>query len=271
METKSQQPSKITMPLAVVIAGALIAGAVIISNGKGTPAPATNTAAAQQQATTATVAKLSIRPISESDHIQGNPLSPIEMFVFTDFECPYCKQFHATMKSIMANFGSAGKIVWINRDFPLVQLHSNAPKEAQASECVAALGGNTAYWKFIDKIFEVTPSNNGLDLTQMPTFAQNAGVSVSDFNACVTSNKYSDVVDTDTREAESTGGRGTPFTIFAVKNPINQSQIDNINALANTFGPDTFVISDDKKMVSMSGALPTGIVANLINILLGSS
>lgn len=104
-------------------------------------------------------------PVTKADHILGSIDAPVKIVEYSDLECPFCKQFHNTMQKIMSEYGTE-KVAWVFRQFPLSQLHSKAPKEAEASECVAELGGNDAFWKFIDKINEVTPSNNKLDQAQ---------------------------------------------------------------------------------------------------------
>src|SRR5207249_6414117 len=78
-----------------------------------------------------------------------------------------------------------GKVVWVYRHFPIDSLHSKARKEAQASECAAALGGNEAFWAYSDKLFEVTPSNNRLDLAQLPRIAQEIGLDRAQFETCL--------------------------------------------------------------------------------------
>ncbi|MES2223524.1 MAG: thioredoxin domain-containing protein [Patescibacteria group bacterium] len=108
-----------------------------------------------------------MKPVTADDHIMGDTNAPVKVVLYSDLECPFCKSFHQTMQQIMASsYGTNKQVAWVWRNFPLKQLHSKAPKEAEGAECAAELGGNDAFWKFIDKINEVTPSNNKLDEAQ---------------------------------------------------------------------------------------------------------
>ena len=271
MEQSEQHSNKFTIPFAIVIAGALIAGAVYLANTKNNPKIVSQNATNDQTQATAVSADLNIRPISSADHFLGDPNAPVKMFVYTDTECPFCKEFHSTMQSVMSAFGSEGKVVWIYRHFPLQQLHTKAPQEAIATECAASLGGQSAFWKYVNEIFKVTPSNDGLDPNQLPVIAKDAGLNVDDFNTCLSSGKFESEVKADFDEAINAGGRGTPFIIFTVKNSLSASQIATINGLASTFPPGTLTLASDNKHVVMSGALPGIIVTNIINALLGTS
>src|SRR3989344_5485116 len=108
---------------------------------------------------------------------EGNKLTvPIAIVEYSDLECPFCKTFQKTLHQIMDEYGESGKVAWVYRHFPLAQLHTKAAKEAEATECAAELGGNAAFWKYADRLFEVTPSNNNLELSQLPVIAAEVGL-----------------------------------------------------------------------------------------------
>ena len=130
VETKNNM----MIPGAIVIAGVLIAGAVIYSNG-GSPTTPTGAGAVQESGSTDKV-----RPISADDHILGNPNAPVKIVEYSDFECPFCKRFHDTMNQIMDEYGKSGDVAWVFRHFPLDQLHPvKARTEAVASECISEI------------------------------------------------------------------------------------------------------------------------------------
>lgn len=158
-----------------------------------------------------------MRPVSkERDHIRGNPEAPVTLVEYSDFECPFCKRFQPTLKRIVDDSG--GQVRWVFRHFPLDQLHSKARKEAVASECAAELGGNQAFWKFADRFYELTPSNNGTDIdVVLPQIAREIGLDKSKFASCLSSGRHDRRIAEDLQNASDTGGQGTPWSIIVSK------------------------------------------------------
>lgn len=157
-----------------------------------------------------------VRPVSSEDHILGNSDAPINIIEYSDTECPFCKNFHETMHRIIADYN--GKVAWTYRHFPLHQIHPKAIPEAEATECAAELGGNDAFWKYLDRIFAITPSNNGLDLTLLPEIAAYANLDREAFQKCIDERKHAQKVADDYNNAVASGGRGTPYSILITKN-----------------------------------------------------
>lgn len=193
------------LPITIVVAGLLIAGGVFWAGKSSTNAPANNANPQNVRAYT-----------PGQDYILGNPDAPVKIIEYADLECQYCKDFHTTMHQIMDYYGSQGQVAWVFRHFPLAQIHSKAPKEAEAAECAAAQGGDQAFFRFIDKVYEVTPGNNGLDLAQLPTIAGQIGLNVDAFNQCLNSGTYTRKVADSYEEAIKVGGQGTPYTLIMV-------------------------------------------------------
>lgn len=199
--------SQYVLPITIVVAGALVAGAIFLVGKNSAPNPSTG----------GTAGKVTARQYDPSiDHILGNPSAPVKIVEYADLECPFCKTFETTMHQIMDYYGSSGKVAWVYRPFPLAQLHSKAPKEAEAAECAAEQGGDSAFYKYVDGVYAVTPGENNLDLAQLPVIAQQIGLNVDTFNQCLNSGKYTQKVQNSYNEAIKAGGQGTPFILIMV-------------------------------------------------------
>ena len=194
--------SQYVLPITIVVAGVLIAGAVfwVGKNSTANPNGGGTVAARDYDASV--------------DHILGNPAAPVKVIEYMDLECPHCKIFNTTMHQVMDFYGAKGQVAWVQRAFPLGQIHSKAPEEAQAAECAAAQGGDTAYFKYTDRVFEVTPGDNGLDLAQLPAIAQEQGLDVAKFNTCLSSGQFAKKVQDSYTEAIKAGGQGTPYILI---------------------------------------------------------
>lgn len=153
-----------------------------------------------------------IKPVDDSDHIRGSKNAPLTIIEYSDLECPFCKKLHPMMLQAMKDYPN--KIRWVYRHFPIDQLHPKARKEAEAAECAALLGGEETFWKYIDKIFEITPSNNRLDLEKLPEIAQQIGIETQKFKNCLDEGKTAKRVQEDYLEGGNAGIRGTPALIF---------------------------------------------------------
>ncbi|MSU45083.1 MAG: disulfide bond formation protein DsbA [Candidatus Zambryskibacteria bacterium] len=201
---------KLSVPIAIVISGALIAGALYYSNTKNSQQVVSPTPVAQN-----TVEEL--RPVSNDDHILGNPDSDLIIVEYSDTECPFCKVFHKTMQRVMSDYGKNGKVAWVYRHFPIDQLHKKARKEAEAIECATELGGSAKFWEYTNLLYATTNSNDSLDPAELPKMAKSVGLDVQAFNSCLSSGKYADKIEAHYQDAIKAGGRGTPNSIIVSK------------------------------------------------------
>ena len=214
---QATQKYALAMPIAVIIAGVLIAGAVIYSGGKNANGNTVN-APQQQQVAQETGDLEQMIPVTSEDHIRGDINAPVKIVEYSDTECPFCKRFHTTMQEVYNEYGKTGKVAWVYRHFPLDQLHSKARKEAEATECAAELGGNDKFWEYLDRLMEITPANNGLDPAELPKIAAYVGLNTAKFNECLSSGKYAQKIEQHVQNAQATGGQGTPWSIVVGKN-----------------------------------------------------
>jgi protein-disulfide isomerase len=208
MET---QKTNYLIPLSIIIAGALIGGGIFLGSQKSmAPVIGNNNQDEVPQ-------ELKIKPVSNDDHILGNADAKVMLIEYSDLECPYCKVFHETLHKIMDNYGKDNRVAWVYRHFPLTELHPKAVKEAEASECAAEQGGDDKFFAYIDRLYSITPANDGFDLKKLPEIAQYVGLDVNKFNECLNSGKYEEKVMAQRQEAIDAGGRGTPYTILVTE------------------------------------------------------
>ena len=206
------QNTSLAVPVSIVIAGALIAFAVYSSPNKiAAPTGAANNAAAD------VAGAVELRAVDNSDHILGNPNAQVKVIEFSDTECPFCKRFHTTMQQVMNEYGKDGRVAWVYRHLPLDSLHPKARKEAEATECAFKLGGNEKFWAYLDKIFEVTPTNNGLDLALLPKLASDLGIDKAAFEQCLNSGEFAAAITKSIEEGTKAGAQGTPYSLVVTK------------------------------------------------------
>jgi len=229
--------NKLFVPVSIVVAGLIVAGAIFFTGDKSGTVPTGD----DTQPTAATV-----EPVTEQDHIIGSADADIVVIEYSDFECPFCGRFHPTMEQIMSEYGETGKVAWVFRHFPLDQIHPDARPSAEASECVAELAGNTAFWDYSKKLFEGQPSS--LTTENLKSNAEALGVNGDEFTACVESGRHAATV-----EAQYQGG-------------LALAQADP------QFGtPYSVVLTKDGNQVVIPGAQPYNVVKQVIDTLLASN
>jgi protein-disulfide isomerase len=88
--------------------------------------------------------------VTSDDHVRGSKNPKAYLIEYSDYDCGYCGRFHVTAQQLVDNYSDLG---WVYRHFPLDQNQSTRRGIGEASECVAELGGNDAFWKFTDALF----------------------------------------------------------------------------------------------------------------------
>lgn len=199
-----KQNSQQQIASAIIIAGLIIAGAVLIKDNTKTAVKTVPNNVAGQN--------VQVREVSKEEHILGNPNAKVVIVEYSDTECPYCKMFHATMHQVIKDRGD--EVAWVYRHYPISQLHKKAFHESEALECAWAQGGNEAFWKYTDEVYTRTQSNDKLDVAELPKIAQAVGLNLSTFNTCLASGKFAEKIQADMDDGATAGVRGTPTSFI---------------------------------------------------------
>jgi protein-disulfide isomerase len=210
------QPAQqnLAVPIAIVIAGILVAGAVILTNKAPAPTVAPSIVQGDTKAPPEKEVPKETFVLAQDDHVLGNPNAPVRIIEYSDFECPFCKRFHPTVKQIMDEYGKSGEVALVYRHFPLDSIHPQARPLAIASECAYEQGGDTAFWKAHDAIMNQATSFNLKNLSEL---AQSVGVDATKLQTCVDTAKHNARVDRDFTSGVNAGISGTPFSFVVHK------------------------------------------------------
>ena len=80
---------------------------------------------------------------SDPGCVGGKPIAPVKIEVFSDYQCPACREFYlSTMRSVLSDYADAGKVCVIYREFPL-SMHSHAREAAKYGAAAMRMGQRT--------------------------------------------------------------------------------------------------------------------------------
>ena len=195
-------------PIAIVVAGVFIAGALFYGGQTAANLPTAQHGSASGNRPQAAG---DFRMPSAEDHARGNLDAPIAIVEFSDFECPFCARFNPALQKIVEENKD---VKWVYRHFPLSTIHSRALSAAVASECIARLAGNDAFWSFADDAFA---NQNKLGDSWYEESATALGIDKSAFSACTSDKNVVADIQADLDEATESGGRGTPYVVIVTQ------------------------------------------------------
>ena len=109
-----EQKQPLSVPMAILLAGFVIAVAVMFSS-RGLP----QTAQTPSPVPTDTAASLDARQVNTKDEpIVGNADAPLTMAYWSDYQCPFCRQFETTvLPTLLKTYVDTGKMKIIFKDF----------------------------------------------------------------------------------------------------------------------------------------------------------
>ncbi len=139
---------------------------------------------------------------------QGKADAPLVLVEYTDYQCPFCQQFHNNAYAqLKANYIDTGKVRFVSRDFPL-DFHENARRGANAARCAAEQG---KYWELRHAMII-----NAAQLQQdkIASYAANVKMDAAKFQSCIAADKFKAAIDKDIAEGMAAGVNGTPSFVL---------------------------------------------------------
>jgi protein-disulfide isomerase len=138
----------------------------------------------------------------------GAKEAPVTVVEFTDYQCPFCRQFYVkTFAELKRRFIDTGEVRFYSRDLPL-DIHPYAMQAAQAGRCADE---QKHFWEMRDRM---SASDGRLDLDSLSRYAEELKMDVPAFRQCVASEKYKDAIHQDVAEALKNGANGTPSIVI---------------------------------------------------------
>lgn len=142
----------------------------------------------------------------------GPANAKVTVVVFSDFECPYCRELAKTIRdNIPQKYPNDVRVIY--QDFPIAAIHPWARAAAEASHCVAN-ESVPAFWAFHDWIFEHQQEVSPANLRQkVLDFAKDHQLDTAKIAACIDTHQTAAVVDHSLRAGEGLQIEQTP-TLF---------------------------------------------------------
>ena len=213
MENENQKQTNWVVPASIIIAGLLIAGAVIYSTGLKNLKPIKETENNQQQAGNQQAENQNNGiKITNNDVILGDPNAPVTIIEFGDFQCPFCaKFFKETEPQIRDNYIKTNKAKMVYK--ALAILGDESTNSALAALCAKDQG---KFWQYHDALFNVeyaelqqvlagkmqsSEENGNLNRDLFKKIASDLGMDENGFLNCYDSKKYQQAIDDNLDEA----------------------------------------------------------------------
>lgn len=153
------------------------------------------------------VVETNLKFVDDNDPAKGPGESKVVVRMFSDLQCPACRDAEAGLQYAMKTYGDKVRFVW--NDYPLVSLHKNAMAAANAARCAEEQG---KFWEFHDMVYDKQTDWSGLaaPVDQFTAYAKSLGMNTDSFSACVAVHRYQNKIQADQAEGDKNNVQATP-------------------------------------------------------------
>lgn len=149
--------------------------------------------------------------LRRADHgrIEGSASAPVWVIEVSDFQCPYCRQFHdESYDALKRAYVDSGKVRIAYVNFPL-SMHRNAMAASESAMCASA---QDKFWPMHDVLFTTQKQWEGLPSPQrmFDSLAVAQGVELKAFQKCVSAHQTKPLIEADIDRASKQGVESTP-------------------------------------------------------------
>jgi protein-disulfide isomerase len=138
---------------------------------------------------------------------RGPASAPIEIQVFADFECPFCRRGEATLAELERAHPGQIRVVW--RNLPLAG-HRHARAAARAALEAFAQRGSQGFWRMHDLLYAAQDQEDGFGQAALESYAQRLGLDAERFRQAFRDGRHDATLTADESAAVVAGIDGTP-------------------------------------------------------------
>jgi len=200
----------------ILVAAILISGSIIYTVGIKNSNPQT----ANLKEAVDGAASVSGKPQIDDDVVLGDPNAPLTVFIFSDYQCPFCGKFYQEAeRQIRETYVKTGKVNMVYKD--LAFLGQESTDAAEAADCAKDQG---KYWDYHDAIFDIeiaelkktgdSENTGNLNRDTFQKIANDLKMNADEFLSCYDSKKYASEVSKDLKEAKTVFQQLSTPTIF---------------------------------------------------------
>lgn len=186
--------------------GLVLLGLVVIASASCNRDAASSTRIA---ARADTLSDSALMASADAGRYEGSERAPIWIVMISDFQCPYCKEWHdSTLTSVRREYVATGKARLAYLNLPL-QGHRHAVVMAKASMCASS---QQKFWEYADAMFSKQKIvGNLVDVGPLlVTLADSIKLDTAAFSHCMRSNAVTPLVQSDLRQAAQAKITATP-------------------------------------------------------------
>jgi len=178
--------------------------------------------------------------LADKARIRGAATAPVWLVEISDFQCPFCKQWHdQVFAAIDKEYVQTGKVRLAYLNFPLSRIHPNAQAAAEAAMCAGAQG---KFWELHGSLFTTQTrwADQKSPMAVFDSLARSAGVDPKMWLSCMTSHAMAKLIEADRDRSTKAGVESTPTFFIGDR------------ALAGAYPVDSFRVVIDQAIAKAS-------------------
>lgn len=176
----------------------------------------------------------------------GDPNAPITITEYSDFQCPYCRIFFENTEALlMERYVETGTVYFVYKSVGAF-IGSESKAAAEAAYCA---GDQGKFWEMHDILFANQTGENvgAYSERRLEAFADAINLDRGQYDECMSTGKYADLVDQDAADAQAAGIQATPTFILSYEvNGETQTRV-----LQGALGIDAFAQEIEAALADM--------------------
>ncbi len=144
-----------------------------------------------------------------SSPVSGPAAAPVTIVVFSDFQCPFCKDMAQVLTDVRREFPTKVRLVFKHQPLP-PSMHPRAEPASQLAIEARGQKGDAGFWQAHDLLFASAPLLGDDDLARV---ARAIGLDPARAANAVTLHRHTQTILEDIQLGDSVGVRATP-TVF---------------------------------------------------------